>query len=89
MSYEILLEWVSERGTGSWASFRDAHDWVFNAGRHDGKRVKATTTVHAFAMLGHVENDWDGGVWAAAPPTLTILPRGGAHAVLQEREIAA
>src|SRR5688500_18196549 len=82
MSYELLLEWASERGSGSWSSFRGAHDWVFNAGRHDEKQVKAATTMHAFQMLGHVESDWDGGIWSAAPPTLTILPRGGAHAVL-------
>jgi hypothetical protein len=33
-------------------------------------------------MLGHLEVDWKDGVWAAAPPVLTLLPRAGAHAIV-------
>ena len=32
MKYELLLHWASERGAGTWAEFRDAHDWLFNTG---------------------------------------------------------
>ena len=80
--YELLLRWASERGSGTWAEFRDAHDWLFNAGKADAEQVKATTSIHALSMLGHVEIDWESGRWAAAPAALTILPFAGAHAVL-------
>ena len=82
MKYELLLTWVSERATGTWHEFRDAHDWLFNSGQLDGKQVHATTTIHALSMLGHLEIDWNIGAWAATAPTLTILPNAGAHAVL-------
>jgi hypothetical protein len=47
-----------------------------------GKEVRATTTVHMLSMLGHLEIDWETDVWAIAPPTLTVLPNAGAHAIL-------
>jgi hypothetical protein len=80
--YELLLQWASERGSGTWSQFRDAHDWLFNAGQQEGKQTKATTTIHGFSVLGHLEIDWDSGTWAVAPSVLTILPNAGAHAVL-------
>jgi hypothetical protein len=80
--YELLLQWASERGFGTWSQFRDAHDWLFNAGQQEGKQTKATTTIHGFSVLGHLEIDWDNGTWAVAPSALTILPNAGAHAVL-------
>jgi hypothetical protein len=79
--YELLLRWASECGTGMWLEFRDAQDWLFNIGQHDRRQVRATTTIHAMSMLGHIEIDWDGGRWAVAPSALTILPNAGAHAV--------
>jgi hypothetical protein len=80
--YELLLQWTSERGAGTWPQFRDAHDWLFNSGQQEGKQTKATTTIHGLSVLGHLEIDWDSGEWAVAPATLTILPNAGAHAVL-------
>lgn len=80
--YELLLDWISERGAGTWPQFRDAHDWLFNSGQQEGKQTKATTTIHGLSVLGHLEIDWDTGGWAVAPTTLTILPNAGAHAVL-------
>jgi hypothetical protein len=81
-AYELLLRWASEVGAGSWSAFRNAHDWLFNAGRAEAEQVKATTTIHALSMLGHVEIDWENSRWAAAPAAITILPTAGAHAVL-------
>jgi hypothetical protein len=80
--YELLLRWASECGTGSWLEFREAHDWLFNTGQQEGKQVRATTTIHAMSMLGHLEIDWDVGQWAITPTALTILPNAGAHAIL-------
>jgi hypothetical protein len=80
--YELLLRWVSECGAGSWLEFREAHDWLFNSGHQEGRQVRATTTIHAMSMLGHVEIDWDDGRWSVAPTTLTIVPNAGAHAIL-------
>jgi len=80
--YELLTRWASECGAGTWLAFRDAHDWLFNSGQQEGKQVRATTTIHALSMLGHLEVDWTNGRWAIAPTALTILPNAGAHAVL-------
>lgn len=82
MSYNLLLDWASECGRGTWASFRESHDWLFSAGAESARPPKATTTAHGLSMLGHVEIDWRSGVWAVAPPALTILPNAGAHAIL-------
>jgi hypothetical protein len=79
MVRELLLDWASERGHGSWQEFRDAHDWLFEGA---DRRPQPGTTAHAFSILGHLEVDWQEGRWAAAPPVLTLLPRAGEHAVL-------
>jgi len=80
--YEAMLRWASEFGQGTWVEFREAHDWLFNIGRQERKQVRATTTIHAMSMLGHLEIDWRSGRWAVAPTALTILPNAGAHAVV-------
>jgi hypothetical protein len=80
--YELLLRWASERGSGSWTSFREAHDWLFNSGQQTSRPVRATTTIHAMSTLGHLETDWDEGRWAIAPTSITILPNAGAHAIV-------
>jgi hypothetical protein len=82
VSYELLLEWASERGRGSWAMFREAHDWLFNAGRLEGERTPPARTANSLATLGHIEIDWINGLWAAAQPALTILPSAGGHGLL-------
>lgn len=80
--HELLLRWTSELGTGSWTAFRNAHDWLFNAGRSESEQVKATTTIHNHSILGHIEVDWQADRWAAAPGAITILPSAGGHAVM-------
>ena len=80
--YELLLRWASECGHGSWSTFREAHDWLFNTGQLEGPQVRATTTIHGMSMLGHIEIDWNDGEWSIAPTSLTILPNAGAHAIV-------
>src|SRR5205823_1228638 len=57
MNYNLLLDWVSERASGSWRDFRNAHDWlsVEDAASY---RAKASTTALVLASLGHIEVDW-------------------------------
>jgi hypothetical protein len=83
MSHDLLLEWVSERGEGSWQQLRDAHDWLFEAtapGR--GWRPTPGWSARMLSTLGHIEIDWHAGVWGASAPVLTLLPSAGAHALL-------
>ena len=81
MSHDLLLEWVSERGVGSWEQFRRAHDWLF-ADEEFPRFMTSGFTMGILSTLGHAEIDWKAGRWAAAPPVLTLLPAAGAHALL-------
>jgi hypothetical protein len=78
---DLLLEWASERGAGTWTQFRDAHAWVES---DSGRAAWETPSLVARQMsaLGHIELDWRQSTWAAAPPVLTLLPSAGAHALL-------
>lgn len=80
VNYNLLLDWVSERATGSWSDFREAHDWLSLEGV-GSYRPKAATTALVLASLGHMEMDWARDTWAATPPAITILPSAGAHAL--------
>jgi hypothetical protein len=82
VSHELLLEWVSERGSGSWELFKDAHAWLFGAAATEGDKMPPSRTMQALLMLGHLEMDWSARGWAAAPPVLTLLPSAGARALL-------
>jgi hypothetical protein len=82
MTHELLLEWVSERGSGSWDVFKDAHAWLFGAGTASEDRLPPSRTMQSLSLLGHVEMNWDSRSWAAAPPVLTVLPSAGARAIL-------
>jgi hypothetical protein len=79
--HELLLEWVSELGSGSWDHFRKANDWLLDSGSGEA-RPSPGKTAATLSVLGHFEVDWDGGKWAVAPPVITMLPSAGAHAVL-------
>jgi hypothetical protein len=57
MSHDLLLEWVSERGGGSWTQLRQVHDWLF-AGRERPAFQTAGFSVGLLATLGHMEMDW-------------------------------
>jgi hypothetical protein len=83
MNNDLLLEWASERGTGSWQQLRDAHEWLSAAATDGGPwRPTAGFAARSLTTLGHIEVDWENGRWAAAPPLLTILPSAGGHALL-------
>jgi hypothetical protein len=82
MNNDLLLEWASERGSGSWQQFRDAQEWILNAESGDSWRPTPGFSARLLSTLGHIEVDWRGAKWAVAPPLLTLLPAAGAHALL-------
>lgn len=57
--HDELLEWSSEIGSGSWGAWRDACDYL---------RVGPNSAAQTLAALGHLEFDWIGNRFAAAPP---------------------
>jgi hypothetical protein len=83
MNNDLLLEWASERGAGSWQQLRDAHEWILNAyPGNESWRPSAGFSARVLTTLGHIEIDWQHDCWTATPPLLTILPSAGAHALL-------
>ncbi len=90
MDHNLLLRWCSERASGSLTSFREAHDWLLgappatppdgNPAQH--RQERWTWSLHGLQALGHVEVDWVGRRWAAAPPVVTTLTDGGGFALL-------
>ncbi len=80
MTFDLLLEWVSELGEGTWSEFRAAYEWLVGTERPDWQT--AGFAARTLSTLGHLEIDWVEGRWTAAPPVLTILPNAGAHALL-------
>jgi hypothetical protein len=74
----MLLQWVSERGSGSWNEFRDAFHWALP----DAQAGGAQSCMRTLTMLAQVEIDWDAGMWAAAPTVVTLLPSAGGHGLL-------
>lgn len=80
--HETLLEWISERGEGTWGVFRESQDWFLNKGRSDQSRTPPARTATTMSILGHLEIDWSSRKWSAAPAVLTIVPSGGANALL-------
>lgn len=66
LSYDTLLWWCSETGAGTWLQFRAACAHL---------RLPAVQAVRALQALGHIEIAWSARRWAAAPTTLTTIPR--------------
>jgi hypothetical protein len=77
-SDELLLQWASERGGGTWPEWKDAHRWATPADRDFGPSLALRT----LSMLGHVEIAWEASRWTVAPPVLTLLPDAGGHGLL-------
>lgn len=61
--YDQLLEWASEVGSGTWASWRAACDYLC---------VEPSSAARKLSALGHVEFDWIGDRFACAPPTAVL-----------------
>ena len=79
--YDRLLEFLSEKGRGSWQELKEAFDWIW--GPSDDPAQKAWIAARDLAALGHIEVAWEAGIsWCAAPPLVTMLPRSGGRAFI-------
>lgn len=81
VDHELMLEWVSELGSGTWDQFRRVNDWLLNSNL-SGRERRPSSTAIMLTTLGHIEIDWSSNKWSAAPPVLTVIPSAGAHAIL-------
>jgi hypothetical protein len=80
--YDLLLEWISETGAGTWEEFRKACDYVQRDRRPTDPAERAWHIAASLSALGHLEISWREGRWAVAPPVLTMLPNSGGRALL-------
>ena len=67
-----LLYWISARGEGTWAQFRDAAQTLGVVQDRDGAR----SAVRRLILLGHVDQSDDGARWSASPPALVRFADG-------------
>jgi hypothetical protein len=85
-AHDWILQWISERGSGTLADFKEAWDWLQQQASEDWHRDganKAWIEVSDLAALGHLEISWeDKKEWSVAPPVLTMLPNSGCRALL-------
>jgi hypothetical protein len=81
MNYDVLLQWVSERGDGSLTSFREAHDWLASAEASTDSE-HWTWVLQSLQSLGHIEVDWGTRRWEVAPSTIATTVGGGGYALL-------
>ncbi|WP_141925630.1 hypothetical protein [Haloactinospora alba] len=70
-SWDLLLEWCSEYGNGTFEAFRRAHDWLSE--RYAPCTGKWSRTLSRLQRLGHVEVDWEYRRWSVAPTVLATL----------------
>lgn len=90
MDHELLLRWCSERAAGTLQSFRAAHEWLedipsvrrVGAAAAVSRPERWTWSLRSLQALGHLEVDWVGRRWNAAPPVVTTLTDGGGFALL-------
>ena len=75
---ELLLQWMSERGSGSWGQFAAAYRW----GNEDADSGDTYAYMRTLSTLGHAEIDWASGEWAMAPTMVTLLPDAGGHGLI-------
>jgi hypothetical protein len=82
MDHNLLLEWMSERGSGTWQQFRDAHAWLETSSGNSTGEVPPGRTLEHLARLGHVEVSRGESRWAVTEPVITIVPGASVHAVV-------
>ncbi len=82
--YDQLLEWCSERQEGTWAAFREAHDWLSmrQPSAEAEQRPDSPIVAYNLQILGHLEMSWTDGRWAVAPAVISVLDNSGGNAVL-------
>lgn len=85
-AHDWILQWASEKGSGTLTEFKDAWDWLLKRSDKDWHRDGARKTwieIADLTSLGHLEISWEGEKeWAVAPPVLTMLPNSGCRALM-------
>ncbi|MCY3960278.1 MAG: hypothetical protein OXG34_01235 [bacterium] len=76
---DIMLRWVSELETGTWAQFRQAAATCLAA---SDELANASTLARRMSSLGHLDIDWEAGRWSVAPPVVVVARGMGMCAYL-------
>ncbi|MCY3890460.1 MAG: hypothetical protein OXG50_11260 [bacterium] len=76
---DIMLRWVSELETGTWAQFRQAAATCLAA---SDELASASTLARRMSSLGHMDIDWEAGRWSVAPPVVVVARGMGMCAYL-------
>lgn len=73
-AHERLLYWISARGEGTWAQFRDAARTLgVTKGAQGEDRRMARAAMRRLILLGHVDQSDDGLRWSASPAAFVRL----------------
>lgn len=78
-AFDALLEWASERGSGSWSQWTDACLYLEIK---TGEWVDPTLAAQRLSALGHLEFDWVHDRFAVAPSTAVLIPRSSGSVVI-------
>jgi hypothetical protein len=71
MNHNLLLEYLTELGTGDWGKFRHVTELLASA----DEELYPWQMARRYSMLGHVEFAFGGDLrWAVCPPVLAWLP---------------
>lgn len=79
MSYERLLYWMSEIGSGGFDQFERSHTW---ATRGETIWRTAPSALRELSALAHIEINWATREWGAVPPCITLLPDAAGHGLV-------
>lgn len=83
---DTFLEWLSEKGEGSWDDFRSTWSWLQSQAQtaRDSDPARAAGVIAAnLSALGYIEMSWQPiPRWTVAPAVITMLPRSGGRALL-------
>lgn len=78
-AFDSLLEWASERGSGSWTDWTEACRYLATS---TGQWVEPTQAARRLSSLGHVEFDWIHNRFACSPATAVLIPRSSGSVVI-------
>lgn len=79
---DLLLQWMSQVGSGSIRDLRQKVAWVARNADRNPKPYETGRWLRDISALGHAEVDWSTDSWAIGPPVATLLPASGGTAVI-------
>jgi hypothetical protein len=66
---EDMLRWASERGSGTWGLFRDTAAYALTSRGHN---LRPWVIATRLSSLGHLDVDWEQGLWSVSGPCLVL-----------------